>query len=202
MQLKPQHTPESLRAFERQIAEDFNAGKIRAPVHLAGGNEEELIKLFHKVKENDWVLTQWRSHYHCLLKGVPPEQLRDDILEGRSITLCYEQQRIISSAIVGGILPIAVGIAWAIKRAGSNEKVWVFIGDMTSSTGMFWECANYAGGHNLPMRFVTEDNRKSVCTPTQLVWGKRTDPSNDIYFEHIYYDLPWPHSGAGKRVEF
>src|SRR5215831_4668840 len=81
------HTPDTLKEFEQQIAEDFNAGKIRAPVHLAGGNEEQLIDIFSAVTKSDWVLTQWRSHYHCLLKGVPPERLRADILAGRSITL-------------------------------------------------------------------------------------------------------------------
>jgi len=70
------HTPESLRDFERLIAADFDAGLIRAPVHLAGGNEQESIEIFQEIRPQDYVLTQWRSHFHCLLKGVPPERLR------------------------------------------------------------------------------------------------------------------------------
>jgi len=197
------HTAESLQEFERLVAADFDAGMIRAPVHLAGGNEKQLINIFDNIHEEDWVLTQWRSHYHCLLKGVPPELLRDDILSGRSITLCYPDYRILSSAIVGGVLPIAVGLALSLQRERQPGYVWVFVGDMTARTGMFHECLRYVEGHELPVNFVIEDNGKSVCTDTDQVWGK-PDFSNRFSPHVMRYDyvLPWPHSGAGKRVQF
>ena len=62
--------------FENDIAETFNAGKIRAPIHLYSNNEKFLIKFFKRVKKNDWVFCSWRSHYQCLLKGVPPKILK------------------------------------------------------------------------------------------------------------------------------
>lgn len=191
--------PADLIAFEAKVADAFNAGKVRAPVHLAGGNEAALIEIFKDVGANDWVATQWRSHYHCLLKGVPPHRLMADILSGRSITLCYPEHRIVSSAIVGGVLPIALGIAWAIKRSGGGEKVWAFVGDMTARTGIFNEVARYAAGHQLPLNLIVEDNGLSVCTDTKRSWGDR--PGQSIVWEYEY-NLPWPHSGAGKRVEF
>jgi TPP-dependent pyruvate/acetoin dehydrogenase alpha subunit len=192
---------EELIAFEKDIAAEFNAGHIRAPIHLDGGNEEQLIKIFKQVYPDDWVCCSWRSHYKCLLHGVPPEILKRDILAGKSITLCYPERRIISSAIVGGILPIALGIAWSIKRAGGKNRVWCFVGDMTSATGMFTECVVYSQGHNLPLDFVIEDNGKSVCTPTQETWGDpfKADAPGVLAF---HYKLPWPHSGAGVRVNF
>ena len=194
------HTPETLRAFEDRIAEDFNAGRIRAPVHLAGGCEEQMIGIFERVCREDWVLSQWRSHYHCLLKGVPPERLREDILAGRSIALCYPEYKVLSSAIVGGVLPIGIGVAMAIKREVETcAKVWIFVGDMTAETGAFSECVRYATGHNLPVEFVVEDNGRSVCTDTKESWGRRASPARVTRFS---YDLSWPHSGAGKRVEF
>lgn len=196
------HTIETLQNFERQIADDFNGGRIRAPIHLAGGNEKQLIDIFDRVQPQDWVLTQWRSHYHCLLKGVDPIQLRQDILDGHSITLCYPEHKILSSAIVGGVLPIGVGLASAIKLDGGDAKVWCFVGDMTAHTGMYWECVRYAHGHGLSMRFIVEDNGISVCTPTAEVWGEEKNPDSDVYTECIYYSLPWPHSGAGHRVNF
>lgn len=195
------HTPETLKAFEATIAADFDSARIRAPVHLAGGNEEELIEIFQSIKSEDWVLTQWRSHFHCLLKGVPEDKLREDILAGRSITLCYPEYRILSSAIVGGILPIGIGLAMAAKRNGGNEVVWCFVGDMTAETGMFHECVRYADGQKLPIQFVVENNRLSVCTNTLDAWGEISTP--DIDRVHYYsYVIPWPHSGAGKRVQF
>lgn len=194
-------TKGDLIAFEKGIAAMFDAGAIRAPVHLAGGNEAALQEIFAEIRPQDWITCTWRSHYHCLLKGVPPERLRADIVAGRSIALCYPEHRIISSAIVGGALPVAVGIAWAIKRSGEDARVWAFSGDMAATTGMFHECVQYAAGHHLPIQFVVESNGKSVCTDTAAVWGNECQPSRmaDKFFEYV---LPWPHSGAGKRVQF
>lgn len=192
------HTIETLQAFEKEIADLFNSGKIRAPVHLESGNELELLKIFKDIKPDDWIAGSWRLHLKCLLKGVPPERLRADILAGRSITLCYPDYRIISSAIVGGILPIALGIAWAIKRNGGKDRVWAFLGDMTSVTGIAHECAQYAAGHNLPIEFVIEWNGISVCTPTEEVWGK----DGECIWSMYEYKLGFPHAGAGVRVQF
>ena len=193
-------TVETLKAFEKDIAACYDDKQIRAPIHLDGGNEEQLIEIFKGVKSEDWVCGSWRMHYKCLLKSVSPAQLKRDILAGHSITLCYPGHRIISSAIVGGILPIALGIAWAIKRAGGKERVWCFLGDMTSATGIFTECGIYAQNFELPIKFVIEDNGKSVCTPTEQAWGKpKRDPE---MFLGYHYSPIYPHAGAGKRVEF
>jgi TPP-dependent pyruvate/acetoin dehydrogenase alpha subunit len=196
-------TPDDLREFERGIADIFNKGHIRAPVHLAGGNETELIDIFQNINADDWVATQWRSHYHAILKGVPPDKLRADIMAGKSITLTYPEHRIISSAIVGGILPIALGIAASIKRNRGSEQVYAFVGDMTAMTGIFYECYRYADGHRLPIKFIVEDNGISVCTPTREVWGQ-DETCDGMMVDDYEYDLKshWPHAGAGKRVIF
>ncbi len=194
-------TKDELIAFEAEVAEAFNAGKIRAPIHLSGGNEDQLIEIFEDVKPDDWVISTWRSHYHCLLKGVPPNVLMKDILEGRSITLCYPEYRVLSSAIVGGGLPIATGIALGIKRRQGSEVVWAFLGDMAYRCGMFHECREFSLGHDLPITFVLEDNGLSVCTDTEMSWGMKYNPKGDSFREYEY-KLPWPHSGAGVRVNF
>lgn len=195
------HTPESLRAFETDVAAAFNAGRIRAPIHLDGGNEEALVRIFEGIKRQDWVCCSWRSHYKCLLKGVPPADVMDAILAGRSISLCFPEYRIISSAIVGGILPIALGIASAIDR-DADEWVWAFVGDMTAMTGIYAECKRYAIGHDLPITFIVEDNGKSVCTDTRSVWGNMDEDSLVTVEKRFRYHLPFPHSGAGIRVNF
>jgi TPP-dependent pyruvate/acetoin dehydrogenase alpha subunit len=195
-------TREDLIAFEAEVAERFNAGEIRAPVHLAGGNEDNLIRIFQNVLEGDWVLGSWRSHYHCLLKGVPPGRLMADIVAGRSIALCYPEYRVLCSAIVGGQLPIALGIAWSIKRAGGAERVYAFCGDMAAATGIFSETTRYALGHDLPITFIVEDNGVSVCTPTVKAWGSHRAAWVDGYEYRYEHENPWPHSGAGKRINF
>jgi pyruvate dehydrogenase E1 component alpha subunit len=212
--------PDTLRAFEARVAEAFNAGRIKAPVHLSGGNELDLLQYFRAfVNPMDYVCTTWRSHYHCLLKGVPEDVLFDDILAGKSITLNYPHNRVISSAIVGGVVPIGLGFAWAIKNTTAHWKdnpepgivsereprVHVFIGDMTSYSGIVHECRTYARKHLLPIDFVVEDNGVSVCTPTSEVWGE-DDAGHTAVLDgktrYYKYHLDWPHSGAGKRVEF
>lgn len=198
-------TAEQLIAFETDVARRFNAGEIRAPVHLYSGNESQMIEIFRQVGPDDWVFCSWRSHYQCLLKGVPPDQVMAEILAGRSIGLCFPQYRIYSSAIVGGSLPIALGVAMAIQRRGGSERVHAFMGDMTSTTGIAHEVMKYAGAWKLPIRFIIEDNGRSVCTDTRAVWNQSqiarvlyTEADLDWYT----YESRYPHAGAGARVEF
>ena len=192
---------EELIEFEKQMALDFEAGLIKAPLHLAGGNEDELIKLFKRVDlDRDWLATTWRSHLHCLLAGVPPQELREAIHAGRSINLCFPSHRIVSSAIVGGIAPIALGLAWALKRNNERGRVWCFLGDMTFKSGIAHETMRYAMGHDLPIWFVIEDNGLSVVTNTREVWGEGYGARTRVMTYH--YKLTYPHVGVGKWVKF
>jgi TPP-dependent pyruvate/acetoin dehydrogenase alpha subunit len=204
--MKTKLSPDDLINFENDIAEYFNQGLIRAPIHLYAGNEQQIVKIFKKISPSDWVLCSWRSHYQCLLKGVPPDQLKSDILNGRSISLCYKEQRIFSSAIVTGVLPIAVGIACDIQRKKGKNKVFCFMGDMTSESGMAHECIKYSINHALPIHFVIEDNGKSVCTDTRKTWGSSKlsyENFDDEYVSWYRYDLEkYPHAGSGKRIQF
>ena len=77
------YTAEQLIEFENEIADCFNNAMIKAPVHLYNGNEEEMIAVFkkHNIGPNDWVLCSWRSHYQCLLKGVPKDELKKAIVQ-------------------------------------------------------------------------------------------------------------------------
>jgi len=200
------YTPAELISFEENIAELFNTAKIAAPVHLHNGNEEQLIKIFENIHDKDWVFSSWRSHYHCLLKGVPQEKMLEQILKGRSICLCFDEYRVVSSGIVTGTVPIALGTAIDIKRKGGAEHVWCFMGDMTSETGIAHECIKYARNFDLPITYVIEDNAKSVCTDTRKTWGIE-EPSNksklDKHVMYYSYELTkYPHAGAGQRVQF
>ena len=197
-------TSDDLISFEKEIADLFNAKKIRTIIHLYSGGEEEMIKIFKDIRSQDWVCCSWRSHYQCLLKGVPREELKQEIVAGRSIALCFPEYRIISSGIVGGILPIATGIAMGLKRKGENARVHTFVGDMTAETGTFHECLKYARGHKLPIKFHIEDNNLSVCTDTKQAWGiDKLTATEDEYVDIFQYKMNrYPHAGAGARVQF
>ena len=192
-----------LIAFEKEIADIFNEAKIKAPIHLHGNNEDQLLKIFENINSDDWVFSSWRSHYHCLLKNVPPERLKKDIIDGKSMTLLYPEYKIYTSAIVGGVIPIALGTALSLKKETKNEKVYLFMGGMTAETGAAHEAHKYATSHDLPLIFVVEINHKSVCTDTLKTWNMNeyslVGKKNVIHYE---YDLPWPHAGSGVRVQF
>ena len=198
-------TKEELIAFEDEIAALFNAGRIRAPVHLYSGNEDQIINVFRPIRSQDWVFCSWRSHYQCLLKGVPKALVREEILAGRSISLCFPEHRIYSSAIVGGVLPIVVGAAMSIQRRDENSKVYCFLGEMTAETGIAHESIKYSRNHRLPIHFIVEDNEKSVCTDTREVWNQphlSFEGAADDYVSYYRYQTKYPHAGAGVRVQF
>jgi len=198
-------TPQSLKEFELRIATQFNEGKIKAPIHLSDGNESQLIEIFNFIRSQDYVFCSWRSHYQCLLKGVNPELLENEILAGRSIALCFPDKNIYSTAIVGGQVPWAVGVAFAIKRNKDDSHVWCFVGDMTSETGIAQTAFRYAEKHDLPITFIIEDNGISVLTETRKVWNTETLRFEEIKnpkIKSFKYKSKFPHAGAGIRVQF
>lgn len=208
-------TKQQLIEFENVIVNRYKNKEIRSPIHLSGGNEKQLIKIFKDIKDDDWIFTTYRSHYHCLLKGVPRGWLLKWISDNKSIHVMNAEYRIVTSAIVGGTLSQAVGCAMAIKRKYHNKDksikqqgyfvphVWAFCGDMTYETGVFHECHKYAVRQDLPITFVIEDNGLSTDTPTQKVWGEEGRMwYNEAKIISYKYKRVWPHYGTGERINF
>jgi TPP-dependent pyruvate/acetoin dehydrogenase alpha subunit len=189
---------DQLRDFEKRVAEEFEKGNIKGPVHLSGGNEDQLIAVFKHVSTEDWVFCTWRNHYHALLHGIPENVLLAEIRAGRSMNLTFPEYRFYSSSIVGGILPIAVGVAYALKLKGAKNKVWCFVGDMAASIGAFHEANTYASKQDLPIHFVIEDNGVSTNAPTDECWGRGWVGKTRYYS----YKRVHPHVGTGKWVQF
>ena len=189
-----------LISFEEDIKKIYEDGKIKAPVHLSGGNEEQLIEIFKNVDKDDWVFSSWRNHYHALLHEVDKEFLKDLIVRGKSMSVYSDKPKFYSSSIVGGIIPIALGTAMSIKMKGEENKVWCFVGDMTFESGIFYECYKYSRNFDLPLQFVVEDNGLSTNTPTEETWGGKQTPPADVY--HYEYERTYPHHGTGNWVLF
>ena len=192
-------TGKALIKFEEEIKELFLQKRISCPIHLSRGNEEQLLEIFKGVKPGDWCFSTHRSHYHALLHGLDPNWVREEVLQGRSMYIMSAEHRFFSSSIVGGICPIALGVAMAIKIKRERSHVWCFVGDMGAETGIFHECAKYAARHNLPVTFVVEDNAFSTNTPTQEVWGKGKGRPCILRYR---YKRVFPHAGVGQFVRF
>jgi TPP-dependent pyruvate/acetoin dehydrogenase alpha subunit len=208
-------TEKHLIEFEKEISALYEKGEIKAPIHLRDGNEVKLISIFReKVRKGDYVFSSWASHHHALLHGVPYAEVKEEVLQGRSITLHFPEYNFYSSAIVGGICPIAVGTSWALREKKSRKRVFCFIGDMTFLTGVASESIHYSIVNDLPITWVVEDNGKSVGTVTKDVWkieptervSEYTKLINDFnsQAEVLYYKytLTYPHAGVGKFVHF
>ena len=203
-----------LISFEDEIGDLFNNGKIKAPIHLYSGNEDYMINIFKEIDiENDWVCCTWRNHYQGLLKGIPKNVIKNEILNGKLMVMNLPEFKFICSSIEGGIPSIAAGIAFAIKLQNKQNKVWCWVGDMSAETGAFHEAYKYSLNHNLPIVFIIEDNKKSVCTPTPDIWGRNqpyylTSEYKDgiLKQKNLYYyqytNKKYPHAGAGMRVQF
>ena len=193
-------SPQELIDFESKVRDTYEAGKIKGPIHLAKNNEVQLIEIFQYISPDDWVFVPWRNHYHALLHGVDSEKLFNSIVEGRSMGTNNVKPNFYASSIVGGIIPLALGTALALKTKGSNRRVWCFVGDMTMETGVFHEAYKYAKNFDLPLQWVVEDNDMSVHTPTEMAWGKKQEvPEGIIYYK---YEMEYPHHGTGKWVNF
>jgi len=203
-----QLTKQDLTGFENEIAEIFGKGLIKAPVHLRAGREEELIRIFREqeIGPDDYVFGFWDSHELCLLKGVPREAVKGAIVAGRSISLCFPEQKIYCSGIVGSLMGVATGVAWALKRQGKKGRAFLFCGDMSSETGIFFEAVKYACNFDLPAVFVVSDNGLSVMTDTREAWGSPDPWFKDTKFAkkiiYFKYKNGWPHSGLGKLIKF
>jgi pyruvate dehydrogenase E1 component alpha subunit len=198
--------------FETDIGETFNRGEIRAPIHLYAGNEDLIMRVFEKIDvKKDWVCCTWRNHYQALLKGIPPEVIKERIMAGKSMVMNLPEYKFICSSIVGGIPSIATGLALAAKLRDTDEHVWCWAGDMSAETGAWAEAYKYARAQDLPITFIVEDNELSVLTPTHEMWGadKWYLPvqNRDWYkSKHLIYykykNTKYPHAGAGVRVQF
>ena len=197
-------TPKELKKFETEIAKSYNDALIRGPIHLSSGNEKQLIKIFKYVDQNDWVFSSWRNHYHALLHGVDQKIIKKFIFDGKSMSIASVKPRFVSSSIVGGTLPIALGVAKSNKLNKKKNNVWCFLGDMTAETGIFNEVYKYSKNFNLKINFVIEDNLLSTNSPTHIVWNKKKYFDHKKYPDVIYYryNNSYPHHGTGKWVLF
>jgi len=192
--MRKKWTKEELIAFEDYIGDLYLDNKLPFLFHLSGGNEDQLIEIFENINGGDYVISNHRNHYHALLHGVPPEDVENRILDGRSMFIYDRQRNFFLSAIIGGTPAIAAGIAWALKRKGSDQKVWCFVGDGTEDNGHLAEAIRYVDGWDLPCTFVIESNDRSCEASNADRWGKTAHPEwNSPSVIRYKYNCTYPH---------
>ena len=200
--MRKKFTKQELIDFENRIGDLYMDNKLPFLFHLSGGNEDQLIEIFENINEGDYVISNHRSHCHALLHGIPADTIEDRILNGRSMFIYDKGRNFFCSAIIGGTPAIAAGIAWALKRKGSDKKVWCFIGDGTEDSGHTFEAVRYVDGFDLPCTFIVENNNRSVESTNEERWGKTADyiwDSKSVM--KYYYEITYPHARKPGMID-
>lgn len=188
------YTKKELISFENSIIEKYKDNQLPFLFHLCGGNEDQLIKIFNKIKDGDYVFVTHRNHYHAYLHGIDPKIVLDRVSNGRSMFIYDREKNFFSSAIVGGIPEIAAGVAMALKRKKSEKKVWCFVGDGAEDTGHFYSAVRYVESNNLPCKFIVEDNDISIEASKEDRWGSKYIMNWPNCVLRYNYKLEYPHA--------
>ncbi len=166
-----------IRRFEEKSAEMYALAKIAGFLHLYIGQEAVAVGTTAALSRDDYVISAYREHGHCLARGSDPGQVMAEpfgkatgLCKGRggSMHLVDAQRNFMGGyAIVGGHLPLATGLAFAIQYQKRNAVVLCFFGEGALPSGHAHEALNLAALWKLPVIFVCENNRYAMGTPAQ-----------------------------------
>src|ERR1039458_4400249 len=192
-------TAQDLIDFETRIKELWEQGELPSLIHLCGGNERTLVEIFKDIKPDDWVFSTHRTHFHALLKGIPPDELEAKILAGKSMFVYDSERHFFSNAILAGAAPIAAGVAWQLAQEGSTAKVYCFQSDGSEENGHLYEAALFVEANELPCIFCIEDNGRQVNTPKLVRRGSYFCGLEFLFkcVRRYQYEPTWPHAGSG-----
>ena len=158
-----------IRDFENRCAEEYTKGNIRGFLHLYIGEEAIAVGAISALKEQDYIVTHYRDHGHALARGMDPKRIMAELFgratgysqgKGGSMHLIDASRNFMGGyAIVGGQLPIAVGLALASSYKGADACTLCFFGDGALNQGEFHEAMNLASLWKLPVLFFLENNQ-------------------------------------------
>ena len=181
--LKNLHELTRIRIIEEEIAKEYKNQEMRCPVHLSIGQEAVPVGVSRVLTKKDYIVSTHRCHAHYIAKGGSIDALIGE-LYGKESGTCkgiggsmhmYDKKvnHIASVPIVGGSIPIGVGIGYAIKINKSKQVSVIYFGDAATEEGVFFESLHFAALKKLPIIFVCEDNKYSVYTSRYERHGKR-----------------------------
>ncbi len=162
------------RRYEQKVAEMYQIGEIGGFCHLYIGQEAVAVGAITPLREEDYVITAYRDHVHGLVRGMNPGAIMAELFgrvdgcskgKGGSMHLFDHKLKFMGGhAIVGGHLPVAVGIGYAIRYRDSDAVCICFLGDSVANIGAFNESLNMAALLQLPIVFVIENNQYGMGT--------------------------------------
>ena len=185
-----------IRRFEEACSRLYMQGKIRGFLHLYIGQEAIAVGSISALEPDDYVISHYRDHGHALAKGMDPKVIMAELFgkttgtsggRGGSMHLFDVTRKFMGGyAIVGGQLPIAVGLALSIKYQRGDGVVLCFFGDGAVNQGEFHEALNLASLWKLPILFLLENNLYGMGTHVDLTHAG----GRDIYLTAEAYKIP------------
>lgn len=167
-----------IRSVEETIAERYSEQEMRCPTHLSSGQEGVSAAIGAILRPTDLAVSGHRAHAHYLAKGGDLNRMIAEIYgkvtgcargKGGSMHLIDENVGFMgSTAIVGGTVPVGVGLGYSLMMKGTDDIVCIFLGDAVVETGAFYESVNFAVLKNLPVLFLCENNFYSVYSPLSV----------------------------------
>jgi pyruvate dehydrogenase E1 component alpha subunit len=190
-----------VRRFEENCAELYSASKIRGFLHLYIGEEAVAAGAMQALTPDDAIVATYREHGHALVRGIPATAIMAELYgkqegcsrgRGGSMHIFDAATRFHGgNAIVGGGLPIAVGLALADKLQGRSRVNACFFGEGAVAEGEFHECMNLAALWKLPVLFCCENNLYAMGTAL-----KRSESEVDLCLKATSYEIAaWPVDG-------
>jgi pyruvate dehydrogenase E1 component alpha subunit len=184
-----------IRCFEDKCAELYTQEKIRGFLHLYVGQEAIAVGVLDNLTPDDAVLATYREHGHALARGIPMGEVMAEMYgkvegssrgRGGSMHIFDAKTRFCGgNAIVGGGLPLAVGMALADKMQGLDRVTACFFGEGATAEGEFHEALNLAALWQLPVLFVCENNLYAMGTALA-----RSESQTDLCIKAASYNLP------------
>lgn len=164
-----------IRRFEEQVLDRFPSGLFYGTTHTYIGQEANAVGVLAQIQPQDVVVSNHRCHGHFLACGGDMVGLAAELM-GRETGVCggrggsqhLHWGNFYANGILGGTIPLAVGMALAEREAGSHAIVFAFMGDGTLGEGVVYESLNMAALWSLPVLFIVENNRYAQSTPIHL----------------------------------
>ncbi len=183
------------RRFEERVAEMYAIGRIGGFCHLYIGQEAISAGVIHQLRSDDYIITTYRDHGQALARGMTPRACMSELFgrqdgcargKGGSMHMFDKQLGFLGGhGIVGGHIPIAAGVGFAIKYRGGDQVIVCFMGEAAVNNGAFHEALNMAALWKLPCLFIIENNRYGMGTAVE-----RASAIHDIYKRGASYDMP------------
>lgn len=183
-----------IRKFEEKTGEMYTRAKIGGYTHLNIGEEGTVVGALSALQPQDYVFSSYREHGHAIAKGVDPKRIMAELFgketgtskgRGGSMHIFDMEHRFLGGyAIVGGHLPLAVGVGMAINYRNTNEVAMAILGDGATNIGSFHESLNMASLWNLPVIFL--------CVNNQYGMGTRVDRASalkELYEKACAYNM-------------